>query len=77
MKTPKLYIAGSATIDNPGILATEAMALRFAQRHMPADLKRAGFTASICTGQEVFNGKYRECFRVNYGKTIPNHKSAK
>lgn len=48
---------------------TEAQALRFADKMMPNDLRRAGFKASIfASTMEVHGGLW---FRVNYGKTIP------
>ena len=45
---------------------TQAGALRYARRMMPADLKRAGFVASIfATDTELHGGLW---YRVNYSK---------
>jgi hypothetical protein len=64
----KLPIGGSATLDSAGIFVTEKGAIRFARQSMPRDLKAAGFVAGIVRGQEAFEGRYRDCWRVNYGK---------
>lgn len=49
-------------------IVSEQQALRIAQRAMPADLKRAGFIASIFTSDiETHGGAW---FRVNYGKRV-------
>ena len=58
-------IAGTETIDHPeGMITTHAGALRFARRNMPADLKRAGFVATVC---DSMHGPW---WRINYGKTF-------
>jgi hypothetical protein len=62
-----LPIGGSATLDTTGIYVTRAGAERYAKKHMPSDLKAAGFEASVCGGQEVHDGSYRACWRINYG----------
>jgi hypothetical protein len=64
----KLPVCGSATLDSAGIFLSEKGAVRFAQKNMPRDLKAAGFKASVCLGQDIFEGKYRDGWRVNYGK---------
>lgn len=64
----KLPIAGSATLDSPGRFVSRAGAERFARSNMPRDLKAAGFVAEIAQGREVFDGRYRDCYRVNYTK---------
>lgn len=47
---------------------TRAGALRYANQMMPADLRKAGFTASIFASDlETHGGLW---FRVNYGKTV-------
>ena len=57
-------IAGTETLDRPeGIVTTRAGALRFARKIMAADLKRAGFVASVC---DSINGPW---WRINYVKT--------
>ena len=48
---------------------TRAGALRYANQMMPADLRRAGFVASIfASDAEIHGGLW---FRVNYSKVIP------
>ena len=64
----KRFIRGTATLDQPGILCTRAGAERFARQNMPRDLRKAGFLAYVCAGQEVHNGRYRDCWNINYGK---------
>jgi len=49
-------------------LMTKEQALRFAQRNMPSDLKRAGFKAHIFTAERSINGW--DGYRINYGKEI-------
>jgi hypothetical protein len=64
----KMKIRGSETPDNPeGIIVTEAGALRFAKQNMPADLKRAGFVASVVAGSRGWS--------INYGMKVPGHSS--
>ena len=47
---------------------TRAGALSYANQMMPADLRKAGFTASIFASDlETHGGLW---FRVNYGKTV-------
>lgn len=59
----RMKIRGSETLDNPtGIVVTEAGALRFARANMPADLRRAGFVASVFPGARGWS--------INYGKTV-------
>lgn len=66
---PRLPIRGTATPDHPtGIIATAATALRIGRIHMPRDLKRAGFVATIVRGREIHDGRYRDCWTVNYSK---------
>lgn len=65
---PRLPIAGTATLDQDGIVVTAVGAIRWGVRNMPADLKRAGFLTTVCRGNEPHNGTYRQCWRVNYSK---------
>lgn len=49
-------------------IMTRAGALRYANKMMPADLRKAGFTASIFESDfETHGGLW---YRVNYGKTV-------
>ena len=41
-------------------------ALRYAQKHMPKDLKRAGFIPSVFESDPVIHVSH--FFRINYGK---------
>lgn len=66
--TKTLPIAGTATLDQSGIFTTEVGARRFAVANMPRDLARAGFEAFVSIGEEVHSGRYRECWRISYGK---------
>jgi hypothetical protein len=45
---------------------TREQAMRYGQRHMPADLKRAGFQCVVAKSDPEMHGG--EWFRINYGK---------
>lgn len=45
---------------------TQAQARRYGDRHMPADLKRAGFKTDVFVSDPEINGG--SFFRINYGK---------
>lgn len=48
---------------------TREQAMRYGQRHMPQDLKRAGFDTVVClTDPEIHGGTW---LRINYGKHVP------
>ena len=47
---------------------TKPQALRFANRRMPKDLKRAGFKAGVFESGPVIHGDHY--FRIGYGKTV-------
>lgn len=50
---------------------TMAQAKRYGDRNMPRDLKRAGFKTFVgASDQELHGGLW---FRIDYGKTIPEH----
>jgi len=50
-------------------IVTKARALQIARQAMPADLKRAGFVASIfASDAELHGGTW---WRVNYSKALP------
>lgn len=52
-------IRGSETLDRPqGEIVTRAGALRLAQQRMPADLRAAGFQASVTSGARGWNLNY-------------------
>lgn len=45
---------------------TRDQAMRYGKRHMPADLKRAGFECTIFASDLEINGSL--FYRINYGK---------
>lgn len=48
---------------------TREQAMRYGQRHMPRDLKRAGFDTVVCLSDpEIHGGTW---LRINYGKHVP------
>lgn len=54
---------GLSTLDKP---MTRAAALRYGERNMPADLRRAGFKTVVAkTDAEMHGGVW---LRINYGK---------
>ena len=56
---------GLSTLPHP---MTRQQALRWGDRHMPADLKRAGFQTVIARSDlELHGGSW---FRVSYGKKV-------
>lgn len=64
MKTERLPVKhGLSTLDKA---MTREQALRYAERNMPADLKRAGFIASVARSDAAIHGG--EWFRINYSK---------
>lgn len=64
MNTEKLPVKmGLGTLDKP---MTHAQALRYGERHMPLDLKRAGFkTVVFKSDSEIHGGLW---YRINYTK---------
>lgn len=63
-KRPVLIVENRPNEYSP--IMTQAGALRYARRLMPADLKRAGFVASIfASDPELHGGLW---YRVNYSK---------
>jgi len=62
-KRPVRTGSGRETLDKP---MTRAQARRWGDRHMPADLKAAGFETIIFASDPIINGG--TFFRVNYGK---------
>lgn len=50
----------------PGAFMTHAQALRYGARHMPRDLKRAGFKAHVFTSDPEIHGALY--YRVTYGR---------
>jgi len=62
-------LLGENRPDASSPVMSKAAALRHAERIMPADLRRAGFIASIFSSDpEIHGGSW---FRINYGKTVP------
>lgn len=72
-KNVKYPIAGSGTIDSDGIFVTEKGAQLYARKNMPSDLKAAGFSASVNLGTDIYNGKRRSAWIVNYGKAVKHN----
>ena len=63
MNDYRMKIEGTETLDRPnGLIATKAGALRFARVHMPADLKKAGFSVGVFHGARAWV--------INYGRTV-------
>lgn len=64
MRSEKLTVKiGLGQLDRP---MTRAQAQRYGERHMPHDLKRAGFHCVVArTTPELHGGVW---FRINYGK---------
>lgn len=56
---------GLSTLDKP---MTRAGALRFGERNMPRDLKRAGFETVVAKSDADLHGGV--WFRINYGKKV-------
>lgn len=63
-KRPLLFGENRPNGDSP--IVTKAGALRIARANMPADLRRAGFVASIFASDPELHGG--EWWRVNYGR---------
>lgn len=65
MKTEKLPVKiGIGTLDKE---LTREQAIRYANKNIPSDLKRAGFKATVSkTDQELHGGVW---YRINYMKT--------
>lgn len=60
-------------IDKLDKLMTMAQAKRYGDKHMPRDLKKAGFKTYVgASDLELHGGLW---FRIDYGKTIPAHRS--
>lgn len=67
-KRPLLF--GQSRPDRFAPIVTRARALQIARRNMPADLKRAGFRASIfASDSDIHGGLW---WRVNYGRVVPS-----
>lgn len=65
-KRPVIFSENRPTADSP--MKTMAQALRFADRMMPADLKRYGFKSEVfASDPETHGGVW---FRINYGKRV-------
>lgn len=70
MKTLRMKIRGSETLDHPqGTVVTRKQAERIAERDMPNDLRKAGFTSSVTEGARGWN--------LMYGKTLPSSKAGR
>jgi hypothetical protein len=54
---------GLSTLDKP---MTKMQAFKYGEKHMPKDLKRAGFQTVIFTSDPVIHGGL--WYRINYGK---------
>lgn len=69
MKLPT-YSDGSSgrELIYPGAVLTKDQALRWAQRNMPKDLKRAGFKAGVFESDPVIHGSHY--YRIGYGKAV-------
>lgn len=61
-KLPVFYGTGR---DPVGVM-TKAGAVRYGERMMPADLKRAGFAVSVFRADAAINGA--DFYRINFGK---------
>lgn len=68
MNDKRPVLIGENRPDQYSPVMTHKDALRYARRIMPADLKRAGFVASIfASDAELHGGLW---YRVCYGKTV-------
>lgn len=66
-KRPLLF--GQSRPDRFAPIVTRARALQIARQNIPADLKRAGFVASIfASDPAIHDGTW---WRVNYSKALP------
>lgn len=62
--TERLMVkVGLSTLDKP---MTREQAMRYGKRHMPADLKRAGFECFVGKSDAEMHGGV--WFRISYGK---------
>ena len=52
----------------PGACLTRDQALRYADRIMPEDLRRAGFKAGVFESDPVIHGAHY--FRIGFGMTV-------
>ncbi len=52
----------------PGMIMTMEQAERFGNRHMPRDLRNAGFQTVIFASDPEIHGGF--WFRINYGKSV-------
>lgn len=52
----------------PGAVMTREQARRYGERHMPRDLKRAGFKTHVFESDMEIHGAHY--FRVTYGKEV-------
>lgn len=50
----------------PGAMMTREQCLRYGDRHMPRDLKRAGFVTHVFRSDREIQGE--DYFRITYGK---------
>jgi hypothetical protein len=66
MKTERLPVkVGLLTLDKT---MTRERAMRYGSRHMPKDLKRAGFECFVDRSDAEMHGGV--WFRINYGKKV-------
>lgn len=66
MKLPTLGDGTGRESIYPGAVMTREQARRYGERHMPRDLKRAGFKTHVFESDMEIHGAHY--FRVTYGK---------
>ena len=52
----------------PGACMTRSQAKRYAEKNMPADLRKAGFKAGVFESDPEIHGSHY--FRIGFGKTV-------
>lgn len=66
MKLPVYSDGVGRELIYPGAILTRDQALRYAEKNMPVDLRRAGFKAGVFQSDLTIHGV--EYFRIGYGK---------
>lgn len=70
MKLPVYSDGPGRELVYPGACMTREAALRYANKVMPSDLRKAGFSAGVFESDpEIHGAKY---FRIGFGKSVKN-----
>lgn len=68
MKLPVMSEGTGRELIYPGACLSRAQAQRYAEKHMPEDLRKAGFKAGVFESDPEIHGAHY--FRIGYGKTV-------